>query len=290
MTNGVAGPSTVIPAVAGRGRGSRMIARAHLSTEIRTTSSGRARNCISTLHSEAPLVLRIARAKAPEPWAADAEDVLRVALTAGSGGPVGGDQLDLMVDVGARSSVVLTEISPTLLLPGPYRECSRTGVHIRVATGGTLIWLPEPMIAAHRCDHLNEVEVNLEEGARFFMREEILLGRHGEPSGQVRQRVSVRLAGRPLYRHDLQVGTADSSTPTVLGDHRAVGSTLIVDPSWVEQPPQGHWIGPDAAVMKLAGPAALITALGRDNLAVRRDLQAGLAAIGAPWNPKRHNR
>lgn len=268
-----------------RGVGARMRARAAVATELRGASGGPLRSVISTLRSEAPLVLRIVQARTPDPWATDAADVVRIAVTAGAAGPVGGDDLGLSVEVGAGSALVLSEISPTLLLPGPHQARSRTSVHIQVAAGGTLIWLPEPMIAAHHCDHLNDVDVHLEEGARFFMREEILLGRHGETSGQVRQRISVRLAGRPLFRQDLRLGTPDSGTPSVLGTHRAVGSAVIVDPAWVEDPVHGRMIDSEAAVLRLAGPAVAITAVARDNIQLRRHLAAGLAALGAPWDP-----
>lgn len=267
------------------GVGSRMRARAHVATELRPTPHGQERSRVSALHSEAPLVLRIARAKAPEPWAAGRSDVVRVALTAGAAGPVGGDELDLTIDVGAGSSLVLSEISPTLLLPGPHGERSRTRVRVRVAAGATLIWLAEPMIAARGCDHLNDVGVQLEEGARLLMREEILLGRHAEVSGRVGQRISVRLAGRPLYRQDLHIGSPEAATPSVIGDHRAVGSMLIVDPDWAADPPTAHVLDTDSAVLPLEGPAALITALAGDNLAMRHQLAAGLTLLGEPWAP-----
>ncbi|GAA1930028.1 urease accessory protein UreD [Nocardioides marmoribigeumensis] len=268
------------------GTGARMRARAHLVTELRSAADGSVRTCASRLYSEAPLLLRMARAKTSEPWAAGVTDVLRVALTAGAAGRVGGDELDLTVEVGAGTSLVLAEISPTLLLPGPHGRQSRTRVRVHVAAGGTLIWLPEPMIAARGCDHLNEVVVRLEDGARFLMREEILMGRHGERGGQVRQRVSVRLAGRPLYRQDLEVGTVESASPPVLGEHRAVGSTLVVDPGWTTRPPAARVLDAGAAVLPLEGPAVLLTALADDNLALRRHLAAGLAALGEPWAPR----
>lgn len=271
-----------------------MRAHAHLVTELRGAATGASRSCVSTLRSEPPLVLRVARAKAPEPWADDLTDVVRVALTAGAAGPVGGDELTLLVTVGAGSSLVLSEISSTLLLPGPHGEQSRTRVRIHVEVGGTLIWLPEPMIAVRGCDHVNDVTVDLDEGARFFMREEVLLGRHGELSGQVTQRVRVRLGGRPLYRQDVRIGTPEASTPAVLGDHRAVGSAVIVDPSWIDDPPARHRIGRerdgDAAVLPLVGPAALITALAADNLQLRSHLATGLGALGPPWAPAKDSK
>lgn len=266
------------------GAGSGMRARAHLVTQLRASPAGSQRSCVSTLRSEAPLVLRLTRAKAPEPWAATGGDVARVSLAAGAAGPVGGDELTLDVEVGAGSSLVLCEVSSTLLLPGPHSQQSRTQVHIRVAAGSTMIWLPEPVIAAHRCDHLSYVRVHLEQGARFLMREEALLGRHGEIGGQFTQRVRVRLAGQPLYCQDLCLGTPGAQTPVVIGEHRAVGSVLVVEPTWVEHPLQVRRLAGEAAVLPLNGPASLVTALGSDNLQLRGRLNAGLAALGPPWD------
>ncbi|HET6562421.1 MAG TPA: urease accessory protein UreD [Marmoricola sp.] len=260
-----------------------MRARAHLATQLRTTAGGGRRSCVSTLRSEAPLVLRPTRPTAAESWSAVASDAVQVSLAAGAAGPVGGDHLILEIDVGEGSSLVLSEVSPTLLLPGPHGRRSRTDVRITVAEGGTLIWLPEPVIAARACDHLNDVRVHLDDGARLLMREEVLLGRHGEPGGRVAQRVSVRLAGRPLHRQDLVHGTPVSTTPAVTGGHRAVGSVLVVDPDWVERPPTVRQVDGEAALLPLTGPAALVTALAGDNLQLRRRLAAGLAELGPPW-------
>ncbi|MEO6585127.1 MAG: urease accessory protein UreD [Knoellia sp.] len=264
-----------------------MHAKAHLVTELRAAAGSVARTAVATLHSEAPLVLRMARAKEPEPWVRGVQDVARVALMAGAAGPVGGDELSLTVEVGPGSSLVLSEISPTLLLPGPHGEQSRTTVRIRVGAGGTLIWVPEPMVAADGCDHVHVVAVQLGQGATFLMREELLLGRHGESGGRVTQRVSIHLQGVPLYRQDLRVGYPEARTPPVLGTHRAIGSTLIVDPAWAESPPRAHRLDGEAGVLPLAGPAALITALADDNLQLRDHLTAGLSALGDPWEPQR---
>jgi urease accessory protein len=268
--------------------------RAHacVATALRTTPSGHTRTVVSTLRSEAPLALRLTRAKTPEPWAADATDVVRVCVAAGLAGPVGGDVLALDVEVGPGSALVLAEISPTLALPGPHAQRSQTTTRIHVAAHGTLIWLAEPIVAVRGCDHVNEVHVQLEEGARFLMREEVLLGRHGEPSGTVRQHVHVRLGDRPLYRHDLTLGRSADEAPSVVGSHHAVGSILVVDPAWrmdwTDHPPSACLLPGDAALLPLEGPAALITALSPDSLALRRQLQAGLTALGGAWNPSPH--
>lgn len=282
-TTRVPGPMTVARHDDGTPPKSGMHATARVATELRTSNGGPPRSQVSVLSSQAPLNLRITRPKRPEPWAAARPHVPRVCLTAGAAGPVGGDQLTLHVDIGAGSALVLAEVSATLVLPGPHGHQSRTINHIRVAPGGTLIWLPEPVIAARGCDHLVEVRVDLDVGARLLMREELLLGRHGEPCGRLRQRSRVRLGGRPLYRQDLDLGTRGSDSPAVVGHNRAVGSLLVVDPAWQDRSAQ--LLSGRAAVLPLAGPAVVVSAVADDSLELRRQLEAGLALLGPPWAP-----
>jgi len=264
-----------------------MRAHARVATELRTLSDGTRRSCVRTLRAEVPLVPRITMAKGPEPWAGGAPEVARVCLAAGAAGPVGGDRLHLDVDVGAGSALVLREVSATLLLPGPEGARSCTVTRIRVADGGTLVWLPEPLICARGADHVNDVRVDLADGARLVMREEILLGRHREASGRLRQRTRVRLGGKPLFHQDLDLGTTGARSPAVSGHHRAVGSVLVVDPEGAVAPQAAHRLSGEAVVLPLSGPAVLVAALAGDNLELRSGLDAGLARLGPPWSPGR---
>jgi urease accessory protein len=262
-------------------------ARACVATELRTLPDGACRSWVRTLRAEVPLVPRITRAKGTEPWVGDAQNVARVHLAAGGAGPVGGDRLALDIDVGAGSTLVLRDVSATLVLPGPGGARSRTLTSIRVASGGTLVWLLEPLICARGADHVNDLRVDLEGGARLVMREEVLLGRHGETAGTLRQRTRVRLGGKPLFRQDLDLGTPDAGSPAVTGQHRAVGSVLVVDPAGAVGSCGAHRLPGDAAVLPLRGPAVLVTALAGDNLELRSRLEAGLAQLGPPWSPRR---
>ncbi|MDN5872439.1 MAG: urease accessory protein UreD [Nitrococcus sp.] len=230
-------------------------------------------------------MLRLTIAGKAEPWAANVPDAARVCLAAGAAGPIGGDQLALEVDVGADSVLILRDISATLLLPGPDGEPSRTRTDIHVAAGATFIWLPEPMIAARDCHHINDVRVELDSGARLLLREELLLGRHGESPGTVRQRLRVRLGGCPLYQQHLDIGpgAAGWDSPAVVGDHRALGSILAVDPAWSDGTPPARPLAGDAALLPLSGPAVLVSALGADSLALRRSLDGGLKTLGPPF-------
>ncbi|GAA1783465.1 urease accessory protein UreD [Actinomadura chokoriensis] len=265
-----------------------MRARAHLATE--RTADGRTR--ISALRSEAPLMLRstlAARIAGHPPWTSRLAGAAHVHLTAGAAGPIGGDHLALRVDVGAGSALVLRDVSSTLLLPGPANERSRTRIDVQVAADATFVWLPEPVIAARGCDHRTDVRVGLERGARLLLREELLLGRHGEEPGTVRQDIRVRLDGRALHHQQLAIApqTAGWDGPAVTGGHRAIGSLLVVDPAWRGGPPPGRPLDGDAARMALTGPAVLVSAMRPDSLSLRRDLDTALAALyPAPASPR----
>lgn len=272
----------------------RMRARASLSTELHRDPRGRCRSRLSGLRSEAPLVLRPTIAQRCEPWTRGIRTTAWVSLAAGAAGPVGGDELELTVRVGAGSALVLTEVSHTLLLPGRDGARSRIGVHVQVEDGGTLVWLPEPVIAARGCDHVNDVDVVLGHGSRLLLREEALLGRHGEGPGRLRQRIRVTREGVPIYQQDLQLGTATSRAPSVAGSRRAVGSLLLVDPgaapagaagaagSALSDADPAALVGPEAAVLPLAAGGVVVTALADDNVGLRTALEAGLEAVGWP--------
>lgn len=101
----------------------------------------------------------------------------------------------------------------------------------------------------------------------------------------MRQRLRVCLGDRPLHDRELAVGpgAAGWDGMAVTGGRRAIGSVLVVDPAWGDD--RISWPGPaagaDTALLPLSGPAVLITALAHDGLALRRRLDAGLAAIEA---------
>lgn len=261
-----------------------MRARAALATEHEVRADGREQTRICGLRSEAPLLLRPTHPKHPEPWTGGRDDVARVCIAAGAAGPIGGDRLELRVDVGTGSTLVLHDVSATLLLPGPRDEESRLRVDVHVGTRATLVWLPDPVIAAHGCRHAGEVRIALDRGARLILREELLLGRSGEQPGNLRQHVRVRLDGRPLLHQQLIIGpeAPASDGPAVTGGHRAIGSLLVVDPAWSDGPPSAVALAGDAAVMPLSGPAVLVSSLCPDALTLRRSLDAGLALVACP--------
>ena len=247
--------------------------------------------------SQAPLILR----RTPE----------AVYLVGGAAGPLGGDVLELRIEVQAGAALRLRTAAAAVALPGRDGQESVLSVTISVAAGGRLEYLPEPTVAADGARHRTDIRVDLAAGAALLLRDEVILGRHGERGGACRTRLRADLAGVPLLRHELDASGADevSLGPAVLAGQRTAGSLLCVDPDWADpdwadpdwpepggakpdgaepygaEPDGGgpDWVarpareipsgyGPGVAVMPLTGPAVLITALAGDALTLRRRL------------------
>jgi urease accessory protein len=219
-------------------------------------ADGRGGTRLVTLRSEAPLVLRATQ---------DA-----VYLVGGAGGPLAGDDLTLEVDVGPGAHLTLRSAAASIALPGRDHTPSRISVRATVGAGGELRWLHEPVVAARGCDHRMEAAVDVAAGGRLLWREELVLGRHGESPGSVSSRLHVDVGGLPLLRHELALGPLHphSLGPAVVGDARAVGSVLLVEPCRGAH--AAAVLGPRAAVLALDGPGVQVVALADDVVALRQ--------------------
>lgn len=177
-------------------------------------------------------------------------------LVASGAGPVGGDDLELDVAVGAGASLVVRSAAAQLVLPGPTGAPSTLTVRARVE--GSLVWGPEPTVLVAGCDHTTTVHLDLAGGASVDWRETVVLGRHGEASGSMLQRLVVERGGRPLLRNEVALGPRwpGSEGPASTNGARVVTSTLIVGRGAPRAPDGG-------AVLQLAHDAWLVTCLGR---------------------------
>lgn len=250
-------------------------------------ADGRGGTRLAVLHGESPLLLR----RTGDRTAGD----VTVHLVGGAAGPLRGDDLRLDLTIGPGASLQMCSVAAQLALPGrPGLPPSRLEIRAEVASGGALRWLPEPLIAAAGCDHITVTRIDVATGGALLWREDLVCGRHGEPCGNVRTETTIRYGGSTLYRHDLSVGPAAPgwSGAAVLGDGRAVGTVITapLPPAAMDResaehgsaarPPASAWLpraerGPmtgDFAVVPLAGPGLLATAVGADIRQVRSAL------------------
>jgi urease accessory protein len=186
----------------------------------------------------------------------------------------------------------LRTAAAAVALPGRDGRESVLSVTLTVAAGARLEYLPEPTVAATGARHRTDIRADLAAGAALVLRDEVVLGRYGERGGSCRTRLHVDLASAPLLRHDLDVSGTDevSLGPAVLAGCRTAGSLLWVAPDGLTagQMPSGYTAG--VAVMPLAGPAVLVTALAEDARTLRHRLRLpddpGLPAVGSvPGRP-----
>jgi urease accessory protein len=237
--------------------------------------------------SQVPLVLR----RTPE----------ALYLVSGAAGPLGGDTMELRIEVRAGATLRLRTVAAAVALPGRYGEASRLTVTATVGPGARLEYLPEPTVAADGARHRTEVTVRLAADATLLLRDEVLLGRHGERGGACRTRLAVdrdsARGWRPLLRHELDVSGTDAAGfgPAVLAGHRAAGTLLSVEPGAAGGADGAGVVGgalgiggiggssgaggvvePWVAVMPLAGPGVLVTALAHDTRVLRQRLDWGL--------------
>ncbi|MFI1470327.1 urease accessory protein UreD [Streptomyces wuyuanensis] len=231
------------------------------------------RDGLPVLESDGPLALRRTRAGGP---------YTRVTLVGAMSAPLGGDRLAIEVDVREGARLLLDSAAATVALPGRTPGAARYDVSLEVGEDAELRWLPEQLISARGSELRMHTRVALAATSRFVLREEQILGRHGEESGTLATRLTVHRAGRPLLDQELAFGPGAPGGwdgGAVLGGHRAVGQLLVVDPDLADKSPEARQLGETAVLTPLAGPAVVVTAVATDALCLRRLLDTALDEV-----------
>jgi urease accessory protein len=218
---------------------------------------------LPVLASQVPLVLR----RTPD----------AVYVIGGAAGPIGGDDLSLRIYVAEGAFLRVRTAAASIALPGPDGLESVLRLSVSVGPGARLEYLPEPVVVTAGARHATVVAVSLDEGASLLLRDELLLGRHGEDGGAGKTVLRVDYAGRPLLRQSLEVSGADlgSLGPAMLAGHRAVGTLLRVNDCPAEPPPESFPTTTEVAALQLAGPGVLVTAVAHDAVTLRQRLTLG---------------
>lgn len=196
-----------------------------------------------------------------------------VMLVGAMSGPLGGDHFTVHARARAGARLRIGSVAATLALPGQSKHLARYDVLLTVEEAAELRWLPEQLIAAAGSDLRVRTRVRLARGARLVLREEQVLGRSAEETGRLGSRLSVDHDGLPLLDQETLYGPGAPGGwdgPAVLGGARAVGQLLVVRPEFDRKPVVARPLGPGAALLPLAGPAALVTAVAADALRLRR--------------------
>jgi len=189
------------------------------------------------------------------------DDRCRVGLLATNALLLGGDAVELDVDVGAGVSLELYDVAGTVAYHGRGLPASWS-VRVRVAEGGSLRWAGEPLVVADGADVTRSLLLELAEGSRALVRETLVLGRAGQVGGRLRNRTEVRRAGRPVLAEDAELDPVGHRTlPGMLGTLRVVDSVLALGLG----PPTSH--GDRVTMFRLADPGCFLLRYLGDDLA-----------------------
>lgn len=172
--------------------------------------------------------LRVQKALYPE-----GDGVCQVLLLHPPAGIAGGDELRIALAVGSGAHAQITT-------PGAgkwYRSDGATAhqtIHLDVADGAVLEWLPQEAIVFDRALALTTTTVTLAPGGKAIGWDILCLGRtaRGErfDTGRFRQRLRLqRPGGAPLWRESLDLQGADAAMASAvgLGGHTVFGTLWI---------------------------------------------------------------
>ncbi|MFD3487207.1 urease accessory protein UreD [Streptomyces sp. NPDC058665] len=251
------------------------------TARIAAAPDGRGGTALPVLESDGPLALRRTRA------AVATHEHARVTVVGAMSAPLGGDRLALEAVVRDGAALTVDAAAAMIALPGHRTgdgsaDHAGYGIRLTVGEGAVLHWLPEQLISVTGSDLRTHTRVELAPTARLVLREELILGRHGEAPGTVTTRLTVHRAGRPLLDQHLALGPGAPGGwdgGAVIGGHRAVGQLLLVRPEFEEKPVAPRLFGDTAVLTPLAGPGALVTALAPDARVLRQVLDEALAEL-----------
>lgn len=242
-----------------------------------------------------------------------APDMAYVFLANPTGGLLQNDRHRVAVSVGAGARAHVTTQSATKIYT-MTEGAAEQRVHLEIASGGYLEYLPDPLIPYRDASLTQEVVITREPGAALLISDVITPGRVAMGESFRFRRLSNRLtinghSGRPVYREafDLVPSAGDLTGIGALGfaaedetgdaSARTLGSALILCESEDARAildKVRHWLpccqGVPAGASLLPDAGGLgIKMIGRDCAAVQKALRQvwsiarrGLLGVGAP--------
>jgi len=145
------------------------------------------------------------------------------------GGIVGGDRLDIGLDLPAGCHVLATSPGATKWYRANGRT-SRQDVRLAAGTGAAIEWLPQETIFYDGADVETTLDVDLAPGAVYIGTDTLCFGRQAAGErfgrGRIRQRTRIRIDGRPVWWEQGDATPAALASPLGLDGH-SVCATLV---------------------------------------------------------------
>lgn len=230
--------------------------RAITPTDPRTRVAVEVRNGRHVVRTSGGL-LRAQRLHGPD-------DRARVALVGQTALLLGGDRVELEVEVGPGATLELSDIAGTVAYHGRGRPAA-WHTTIRLGLGARLAYAGEPLILSDGADVTRTLTVDLAEGAAARLRETLVFGRAGEVGGRLDASTLLRRDGEEFHRERLVLDPDLRRRPGILADVRVLDSVL-------ELGAEARAKGPDHEARTGAGRATLNPEDSRTARSARTDV------------------
>jgi urease accessory protein len=185
-------------------------------------------------------------------------DRARVALVGQTALLLGGDRVELDVEVGPGAVLELSDIAATVAYHGRGQPTS-WHTTIRLGPGARLSYAGEPLVVSDGADVTRSLTVELAEDSSARLREIVVLGRSGEDGGRLDASLVLRRSGEEFCREQLVLDPATRGRPGVLAGVRVVDSLLQLGRGAREggsTPPDG---GPETCRAYFSARADVVT-------------------------------
>jgi len=152
----------------------------------------------------------------------------RIGLLATTALLLGGDEVDLEVEVGAGATLDLFDVAATVAYHGRGRPAAWRS-QLAVAEGATLAYAGEPLVVSDGAEVARSTRLDVAADAWAELRETIVLGRSGEVGGPLRSHTHVRVGGRDAWLEDQLLDVERGRLlPGVLGDFRVLDTVVTL--------------------------------------------------------------
>jgi urease accessory protein len=200
--------------------------------------------------------------------------------------PVGDDDIGVELEVGDGVRATVRSVAAMVVYTA-RGEGTRTTTRLRIGSGASLTWQPEPVIVTARADHRSTLVAEVAAGGSLVADELVVLGRSDETAGRYRSSTDLRLAGAPVCLTSFDTATPGWSGPGGTGGAKVVGTRLLVGDHVHEGQGDGDGDGDGqrtdhvdgrTVVLRPAGGGALVTTLAPDPMRARAQLDEATMA------------
>lgn len=203
----------------------------------------------------------------PDTYRPDAE----VILVNTAGGITGGDQFEILAEVGTGATLTITTQAAERAYRAQSNELGRIYTKLTVGSGARLNWLPQEMILFDKSALRRSLTIDVAKGACLLLVEPLVFGRAAMQERltdiHFQDRILVKRGDQPIYRDGMDLhGNASQhlARPAIANGAGAMASLVFVAPeaageldavrAMLPKTAGASMIAQDVLVMRLLSP------------------------------------